>query len=139
MTEDEIIEMARKAGFVDYELDDGTTNAFDKRYEAFAKLIAEKAIKEALAQPEQEPEWYHGIDVYGCNRFYHKTEDRTSEFNTPLYTNPPQRTWVGLTQDELNMIGDSMRTWNSWTITDVYFAIEAKLKQKNGYSEEKNT
>ena len=43
----------------------------------------------------------------------------------------PQRTWVGLTQDELNMIGDSMRTWNSWTITDVYFAIEAKLKDKN--------
>ena len=43
----------------------------------------------------------------------------------------PQRTWVGLTQDELNMIGDSMRTWNSWTITDVYFAIEAKLRQKN--------
>jgi len=47
------------------------------------------------------------------------------------YTTPPQRTWVGLTQDELNMIGDSMRTWNSWTITDVYFAIEAKLKEKN--------
>ena len=46
----------------------------------------------------------------------------------------PQRTWVGLTQDELNMIGDSMRTWNSWAITDVYFAIEAKLKQKNGYA-----
>ena len=51
----------------------------------------------------------------------------------------PQRTWVGLTQDELNMIGDSMRTWNSWAITDVYFAIEAKLKQKNGYAKEKNT
>ena len=50
----------------------------------------------------------------------------------------PQRTWVGLTQDELNMIGDSMRTWNSWTITDVYFAIEAKLKEKNGYAKEKN-
>ena len=42
MTQDEIIEMARQAGFVDYELDDGTTNAFDKRYEAFAKLIAAK-------------------------------------------------------------------------------------------------
>ena len=52
---------------------------------------ARTAIKKALAQPEQEPEWYHGIDVYGCNRFYHKTEDRTSEFNTPLYTTPPQR------------------------------------------------
>ena len=42
MTEEEIIEMARRAGFVDYELDDGTTNAFDKRYKTFAKLVAEK-------------------------------------------------------------------------------------------------
>ena len=42
MTKEEIIDMARQAGFVDYELDDGTTNAFDKRYETFARLIAEK-------------------------------------------------------------------------------------------------
>jgi len=40
MTQDETIELARKSGFVEYELDDGTTNAFDKRYEAFAKLVA---------------------------------------------------------------------------------------------------
>ena len=53
-----------------------------------------------------------------------------------LTSYPPQRTWVGLTQDELNMIGDSMRTWNSWTITDVYFAIEAKLKNKNTRGQE---
>jgi len=44
---------------------------------------------------------------------------------------PPQRTWVGLTPDELNTIGDSMKTWNSFSITDVYFAIEAKLKERN--------
>lgn len=42
-----------------------------------------------------------------------------------------QRTWVGLTADELNVISDSMKTWNSFQITDVYFAIEAKLKDKN--------
>ena len=41
MTREEIIQMARQAGFLDYELDDGTTNAFDVRYEAFAKLVAE--------------------------------------------------------------------------------------------------
>ena len=48
MTEEEIIDMAFKAGFVDYELDDGTTNAFDKRYEAFAKLVAEKERAKSL-------------------------------------------------------------------------------------------
>ena len=41
MNKDEIIEMARQVGFADYELDDGTTNAFDVRYEAFARLVAE--------------------------------------------------------------------------------------------------
>lgn len=42
-----------------------------------------------------------------------------------------RRTWVGLTPDELNAIFDSMKTWSSFQITDVYFAIEAKLKEKN--------
>ena len=42
MTKEEIIEMARQAGFLDYELDDGTTDAFDKRYEAFARLVEAK-------------------------------------------------------------------------------------------------
>ena len=45
MTQDEIIEMAREVGFVEYELDDGTTTAFDKRYEAFAKLVVAKAFQ----------------------------------------------------------------------------------------------
>jgi hypothetical protein len=89
------------------------------------------AIKEALAQPEQEPvAWW----IPKAEQFCLPSSDGTRPFAKawePLYTTPPQRKWVGLTQDELNMIGDSMRTWNSWTITDVYFAIEAKLKEKN--------
>ncbi len=49
MTKEEIIELARQADFLDYELDDGTTDAFDKRYEAFARLVAEKE-REACAK-----------------------------------------------------------------------------------------
>jgi hypothetical protein len=49
MTQDEIIELAKEAGFIEYELDDGTINAFDKRYEAFAKLVAAKE-REACAK-----------------------------------------------------------------------------------------
>jgi hypothetical protein len=37
-----------------------------------------------------EPEWYHVIDVHGCNRFYHKTEDCPYESKTPLYTQPQE-------------------------------------------------
>ena len=42
MNKEEILELARQAGFVDYELDDGTTDGFDKRYEAFARLVEAK-------------------------------------------------------------------------------------------------
>ena len=49
MTREEIIELAKQAGFLDYELDDGTTIAFDKRYETFARLVAEKE-REACAE-----------------------------------------------------------------------------------------
>ena len=49
MTREEIIELAKQADFLDYELDDGTTDAFDKRYEAFAILVA-SAEREACAK-----------------------------------------------------------------------------------------
>jgi hypothetical protein len=73
------------------------------------------ALKERLAQPEQEPV----IDKSAATRIA-----------TSLGWSP-QRKWLGLSPNELNMISDSMKTWNSFQITDVYFAIEAKLKEKN--------
>ena len=56
-------------------------------------------------------------------------------------TELPQRTWVGLTDEE------AVQTWEGVIkyapgdvrIKDFARAIEAKLKQKNGYAEEKNT
>jgi|APGre2960657373_1045057.scaffolds.fasta_scaffold107328_2 hypothetical protein len=76
------------------------------------KAIA--AIKEALAQPKH------------CSDCGQKLGDANH-----IHTCSPQRTWVGLTPDELNAIFDGMKTWSSFQITDVYFAIEAKLKEKN--------
>ena len=52
MTREEIIELAKQAGFVDYELDDGTTDAFDKRYETFARLVAEKERESCAKEAE---------------------------------------------------------------------------------------
>ena len=82
---------------------------------------------------QQEPEWYHIIDVHGCNRFYHKTEDCPYECRTPLYTTPPQRTWVGLTDEEIADCAEKMEasdpTDSFWR--EFFRAIEAKLKEKN--------
>jgi hypothetical protein len=48
----------------------------------------------------------------------------------PLYTTPPKREWVGLTDEEvLETMAESM---NSKVLNQkVYEAIEAKLKEKN--------
>ena len=54
--------------------------------------------------------------------------------NIPLYTTPPQRTWVGLTDEEKHAI-----RYSHMTSAEFIEVIEAKLKQKNGYAEEKNT
>ena len=61
MTKEEIIELAKQAGFVDYELDDGTTNAFDKRYEAFAKLVAKHTLLNT--DPSSFMSYQEGVEV----------------------------------------------------------------------------
>ena len=85
--------------------------------------LAQKAIKEALAQPEQEPVLcQYAIDIampeYRCA-------------GKCQYTNPQQRPWVGLTDDEViaaSAIATYMDDLDAWTFAR---AIEAKLKEKN--------
>jgi len=55
---------------------------------AYNRVI--KRCEEALAQPEQEPVAW--LDVEG------------NGIPVPVYTTPPQRTWVGLTDEEMRLI-----------------------------------
>ena len=49
----------------------------------------------------------------------------------------PKRKWVGLTDEDKQIaFDDTQEGGGFWEFAD---AIEAKLKQKNGYAEEKNT
>jgi hypothetical protein len=45
----------------------------------------------------------------------------------PLYTAPPRREWVGLTEEEINLIYDRPHIY----FTQYARAIEAKLREKN--------
>ena len=47
------------------------------------------------------------------------------EYITPLYTTPPQRTWVGLTDE------DEIDWEEGGNLKDLVKSIEAKLKDKN--------
>ena len=70
------------------------------------------AIKEALAQPEQEPvAWL--------------TEERYAQLHTP------QRTWVGLTDEEVLKFRDIVPNTLGYDLIEFAQAIEAKLKEKN--------
>ena len=79
-----------------------------------------RALRAALAQPEPEPvAWWHDRgDVVDLN---------VSGHGTPLYFNPPQREWQGLTDEEkLTIVRETDNP------VDALAATEAKLKEKNG-------
>jgi hypothetical protein len=49
----------------------------------------------------------------------------------PLYTAPPKKQWVGLTDEEINSVCYK-RDWTApWTDVAFARAIEAKLREKN--------
>ena len=76
-----------------------------------------KVLKEALAQPEQEPvAWAdHGVVNW--------IADKQFKHAALLYESP-QRTWVGLTDDD-------EIPWDGVDAKSFAKAIEAKLKDKN--------
>ena len=84
-------------------------------------IAAEKAIKEALAQPEQEPVawWDAKLGVFDEKQF-----DQLQ----PLYTSPPQR--QPLTDAEIDEI--ELPPSGTATVRDMVRLIEAALKEKNG-------
>jgi hypothetical protein len=92
-------------------------------------IKSEEAIREVqrLGQEiEQEPvAWYRDED--GIRIYY---ETKVWDDCTPLYTTPQQRTWVGLTDEEI--VSTSKEThFASKPVTAFAKAIEAKLKEKN--------
>ena len=81
-----------------------------------------EALRQALAQPEQEPvAWVYN----GILHEFDPSEFATSEV-TPLYIAPSKREWVGLTDDERQEIVKQEVHWSG-----ICRSIEAKLKEKN--------
>ena len=82
---------------------------------------------EALAQPELEPIGQLCEESYGRGQvmWFNKPVD-----GSYVYATPPQRTWVGLTDEEIEQgYKESWVTKQAWQ-SAVWWA-EAKLKEKN--------
>ena len=111
MTQDEIIEMWNSV--IKYA-------PSEVRIAEFAKLVAAKATaveREALAQPEQEPV---------ADDFFRMIADKNPK-PFPL----PQRTWVGLFDEEIEVLFQTAAGADEEVHIRFARAIESKLKEVN--------
>ena len=87
------------------------------------------AIKAAL-EAKAEPVAYINVEQRKLEWAKYMSWDTPTVVNLPkipLYTTPPQRTWVGLTKEERHEISMANRPY----VADAMAAHEAKLKEKN--------
>ena len=109
----------------------------DSMYPQKRQFDAIVALKQALAQPEQEPVAWASCFGQIVDCITPAEHDRLEgAYTVPLYAAPLKREWVGLTNDEIqtqwnNACLDTVENpgWNR----HIRFArtIEAKLKEKN--------
>lgn len=135
MNREDIIRMAREAGaeFAELPMMDAWLFTDDECLERFATIVASaererikqanapeiervnahiKELEDACKKPEQEPvTWIDKMVIDVPNQI--------------LYT-APQRTWVGLRDDEIKNACDKHTNWFA-----IAFDLEAKLKEKN--------
>ena len=79
--------------------------------------------QDKLAQPEQEPvAWWNNTGTH--------IDLNVSGRGTPLYTTPPQRTWVDLPHEDILDLFDEHNVYGSKWIQFAR-AVEAKLREKN--------
>ena len=110
---------------------------------AWARKIIEikEALRDRLAQPEQEPVWVEVTTNTG-DKFILDSAVEADKIRAaknvglsvvPLYTAPPQREWKGLADEEIDetawpyFIGNIMPS-----VKLIVRQLEAKLKEKNG-------
>ncbi len=105
-----------------------------------------EALRARLAQPEQEPWGYISHRSWKMPVFVEADNLEVSNlpFNnpdyTPVYKAPPQREFIGLTDEEIEALDCTTINASDWNEYEVYKpsvqefarAIEAKLKAKNG-------
>jgi hypothetical protein len=110
---------------------DALEYAYDNEMFVGMKVI----LRAKLSEPEPEPVAY--IDVETRNLSWAKltrweTPTVVKMDKVPLYTAPPKKEWVGLTNEEIEDIRLEYHYADGAVKVGYERAIEAKLKEKNG-------
>jgi hypothetical protein len=124
--------------------------AHGEKYMTDAMRVRQAVAQAVLQEPVEyqyrtRPDWiteWNGWNI--CSKESAEAYEKTPYLHDwhyevrRLYTTPSQRTWVSLTNEEI----DSYFENHGWSPSKDYYpvikAIEAKLKQLNDYAEEKN-
>ena len=128
-TQDEIIEMAMEAEFVSHskpsEEESELFVCTDKDIVRFYNLVAAKEREACakLCEQEQEAVRYWKEQAQGMQRDY--------DLLLADYEKLAQRTWVGLTDVEIEQAIELISMLHGDYATEVAYAIEAKLKERN--------
>jgi hypothetical protein len=84
------------------------------------------ALRERLKLPDQEPVAWVCYGAPGKRDIdFEEADINGLPIGTFLYTTPPQRPWISLTDNEFDSINPKL------SLFQFYKAIEAKLKEKN--------
>jgi hypothetical protein len=120
MTKDEALRLALEAlyGFIPYLPLQHNKPQCDRYDQA---IIAIKAALEGKDEPVGWAE--HGVINWLADKQFNHTSF--------LYATPPQRTWVGLTDEEIGDFASGYRSGRIGSFVELTEAIEAKLKEKN--------
>jgi len=93
------------------------------------------ALHQALAQPEQKPVAWYAKDNLEINDevevIWNSEMPKYAQVWIPLYTAPPRKEWVGLTNVEVQEIAKQLIDDAAYCSTHFAIAIEAELRRKN--------
>lgn len=101
---------------------------FDKCFKEYQERVRPWV---GIAQPEQEPvAWANSNDL---QNFDMRVRTNGGPLHTvPLYTTPPQRPWVGLTDEEIKALSSWWPSYNQMPALMILARdIENSLKEKN--------
>jgi len=94
-----------------------------------AIALLRTALEAELAKPEQEPVAYYWRDTKACYWIADiPLEDLANLDVSPLYTAPPRKPWVGLTDTDI----ETLIYHQGRMLSSLIIETEAKLKEKNG-------
>ena len=95
------------------------------------KMMGEWLSANTPQRTEQEPVAWVWVNNKGWLTYGETSHDMFK--SSPLYTHPPQRTWHGLTDEEIDLVCVGLWSggWRKKAMQDFAKAIEAKLKEMN--------